>query len=105
MLFRSAADPYHDVMTLLRNEKTEQIAPVSALTGEGMDDLVDRLASFVEETLISYQAIIPYKEAGLIAHARDHGSVSEERYEDECIILSGLIRKSQIGPLLPWIEH
>jgi GTP-binding protein HflX len=100
-----AADPYHDVMTLLRNEKTEQIAPVSALTGEGMDDLVDRLASFVEETLISYQAIIPYKEAGLIAHARDHGSVSEERYEDECIILSGLIRKSQIGPLLPWIEH
>ncbi|HZK29344.1 MAG TPA: GTPase HflX [Clostridia bacterium] len=98
------SESYHDVLTILRDEKTEQIVPVSAVRGDGIDHLTDRLASFVEQSLVSYQAVIPYREAGLIAHARTYGSVSEERYEDECIILSGRIRKSQIGPLLPWIE-
>ena len=63
------ASAYHDVMMILRNEKAERIVPVSAITGAGMDDLVNRLSSFVEESFESYRAHIPYRDAGMTAHA------------------------------------
>lgn len=97
------ASAYHDVMMILRNEKAERVVPVSAITGAGMDDLVNRLSSFVEESFVSYRAHIPYRDAGMTAHAREYGSVKEERYEEDFIVLVGRIRKSRIGPLLPFI--
>ncbi len=93
----------HDVMMLLRHEKADRIVEASAITGQGLPELVERLADFVEESLFSYRARIPYKEAGVVAHARAHGSVLEESYESDHILLVGRIRKSQQGPLLPWI--
>lgn len=52
---------------------------------------------------MSYRAHIPYSDAGMTAHAREYGSVKEERYEADFIVLEGRIRKSRIGPLLPFI--
>ena len=61
------AGAYHDVMMILRNEKAERVVPVSAVTGVGMEDLVNRLSSFVEESFVSYRAHIPYRDAGMPA--------------------------------------
>ncbi len=97
------ASAYHDVMMILRNEKAKCIVPISAVTGAGVEDLVNRLSSFVEESFVSYRAHIPYRDAGMTAHAREYGSVKEERYEADFIVLEGRIRKSRIGPLLPFI--
>ncbi len=98
------SESYHDVMMILRNEKAERVVPVSALTGAGIEELLSRLSSFVDESLVSYRAHIPYQDAGMTAHARAYGSVSEERYEEECIVLVGRIRRSRNGPLFPFIE-
>ncbi|MCK9350257.1 MAG: GTPase HflX [Clostridiales bacterium] len=97
------ASAYHDVMMILRNEKAECIVPISAVTGAGVEDLVNRLSSFVEESFVSYRAHIPYRDAGMTAHAREYGSVREERYEADFIVLEGRIRKRRLGPLLPFI--
>ncbi|MDD3418341.1 MAG: GTPase HflX [Eubacteriales bacterium] len=97
------AGAYHDVMMILRNEKAKCIVPISAVTGAGVEDLVNRLSSFVEESFVSYRAHIPYRDAGMTAHAREYGSVKEERYEADFIVLEGRIRRSRIGPLLPFI--
>lgn len=94
----------HEVMMLVRHEKADRIVSVSATTGQGLPELVDRLAGFVEDSLFSYRARIPYKEAGVVAHARTYGSVTEEVYEEDAIRLVGRIRKSQMGPLIAWIE-
>mgnify|MGYP000984423707 FL=1 len=98
------ADSYRDVMTMLRHEKASQIVEISALTGLGLDQLTKKLAAFAQDSLVAYSALIPYREAGVIAHARDHGLVTREDYNTEAIHLEGRIRKSRIGPLLPWIE-
>lgn len=100
------ADPqaHRELMAVLRNEKTDWIAEVSATTGAGMGDLREKLARFVDNSLLGYEAAIPYEEAGLAAYAREHGIVSEERYEAQAVILSGRIRKSKIGPILPFIR-
>lgn len=97
------ASAYHDVMMILRNEKAKCIVPISAVTGAGVEDLVNRLSSFVEESFVSYRAHIPYRDAGMTAHAREYGNVKEERYEADFIVLEGRIRKSRLGPLLPFI--
>lgn len=97
-------DTTHQVMGLLRNEKADRIVPISALKGQGVPDLIDRMAEFIEESMVSYQIRLPYKEAGLVAYARDHGSVEEEKYEADHIFLKGRIRKSRQGPLIPWAE-
>jgi len=98
------AESYRDVMTMLRHEKASQIVEISALTGLGLDQLTKKLAAFAQDSLVAYRALIPYREAGVIAHARDHGLVTREDYNTEAIHLEGRIRKSRIGPLLPWIE-
>ncbi len=95
---------YHDVMMTLRNDKSDQIFPLSARTGEGLDRLLSGLARFVESTFVWYRAIIPYREAGLVAHARAFGIVQEERYESEGVVLAGKIRRNEVGPLKPWIQ-
>ncbi len=95
----------HDVMMMLRNEKAAQIIQISAKTGQGLDKLLTSLAGFVEDTLLEYRAVIPYKEAGLVAHAREYGTVEHEKYESDAIFLEGKIRKNEVGPLKPWIVH
>ncbi len=98
-------EAYHDVMAVLRHEKDHRVIPVSAKTGEGLEQLKEELARFVDESLIGYRAVIPYAQAGIVAHAREYGSVINERYESDYILLTGRIRKSRIGPLLPWIKE
>ncbi len=98
-------ESFHEVMQVLRHEKADRVVSLSALTGEGIEELLERLASFVEESLVSYRAFIPYREAGIVNHAREQGSVVEEDYAAEFIVLSGRIRRSQLGPLLPYIKR
>ncbi len=100
---RMRPDSLHDVMMLLRNEKASQVLQISAKTGEGLDQLLSCLAQFVEDTLLEYRAVIPYKEAGLVAHAREFGTVNDVTYEDDAIVLEGKIRRNEVGPLKPWI--
>ncbi|HHW92931.1 MAG TPA: GTPase HflX [Clostridiaceae bacterium] len=102
---RVSHESLHDVMTMLRNEKASHILQVSAKTGEGLDQLLSSLARFVEDTLLEYRAVIPYKEAGLVAHAREYGTVDDVKYENDVIILEGKIRKNEVRPLMPWIVH
>ena len=90
-------------MMLLRNEKASQILQVSAITGEGLDELLSNLARFVEDSLLEYRAVFPYQEAGLVAHAREYGTVDDVKYEDDVIVLEGKIKKNEVGLLKPWI--
>lgn len=99
------SEALHQVMAVLRHEKADRIVQASATTGLGIDRLKEKLAQFVKETLVEYHALIPYREAGIVAHAREYGSVTEERYEPDHIILTGRIRKSRIGPLQAWIQE
>ena len=100
---RMKPESLHDVMMLLRNEKASQILQVSAITGEGLDELLSNLARFVEDSLLEYRAVFPYQEAGLVAHAREYGTVDDVKYEDDVIVLEGKIKKNEVGLLKPWI--
>ena len=63
-------------------------AYVSSRTGEGLDELRQRIASILEASMAEIDVLIPYNRAELVVKARLRGGV-EESYEEEGIRLRG----------------
>jgi len=69
---------------------------ISALTGEGLDDLRDELADFLKSRNQNVTLRIPATEGKLIASVKSAGKVHREKYEDDGSIV---IEASVPGPL------
>jgi GTP-binding protein HflX len=61
---------------------------VSAITGEGIDELLTRVANALRGGMVAVDAVVPYARGELVARARSSGEV-EERYEAGGVRLSG----------------
>ena len=61
---------------------------VSAASGEGLDELVSRIADALRLQMVSVDALVPYERGELVARARSTGDVREE-YENGGIRVSG----------------
>jgi GTP-binding protein HflX len=67
---------------------SERVKFVSAVTGEGIDDLLARIAETLRSQMVVVDAVVPYARAELVARAKAAGDVAE-RYTDAGIRLSG----------------
>jgi GTP-binding protein HflX len=61
---------------------------VSALTGDGLDRLRQRVADTLRRDMVAVDAVVPYERGELVARARSSGDV-EERYEEAGVRVSG----------------
>jgi GTP-binding protein HflX len=61
---------------------------VSAVTGQGIDTLRERIAEGLRHQMVAVDAIVPYDRGELVARARTSGEV-EERYEEAGVRVSG----------------
>ena len=59
--------------------ESEQTVFVSATTGEGIDDLMIRVADALRAQMVPIDAVVPYDKAELVSRARTSGEV-QERY-------------------------
>lgn len=94
---------YHELMMSLRKDKQDNIFPISALTGEGIEELKEAMAHFAESKMLSFTAKIPYSAAELEAYLYQYGVVDSLSYEDEYILLSGKVQRARIGPLQDYL--
>jgi GTP-binding protein HflX len=67
---------------------SERAAFVSALTGQGIDELRARIGDALRSEMIAVDAVVPYERGELVARARTAGDV-EERYEEDGVRVSG----------------
>jgi GTP-binding protein HflX len=58
---------------------------ISALTGEGIDDLFAMIKNAVSDRLSIVKALVPYSESNLVERAYDYGRVLKKEYRDEGI--------------------
>lgn len=79
-----AADP--TVLARIRNLHPEAVV-ISALRGEGTDQLADAIGSRLEEHLATVRLEIPYTRADLVAAAHRHGEVIAEKHDEHGSIL------------------
>ncbi len=66
-----------------RLERHESLIPVSAVTGEGTDRLLERLETLLSRTDRTVTVRVPYSDGALMAWLYDHGDVLSRIDEDE----------------------
>ncbi len=67
---------------------TDNVAFISALTGEGLPGLLDQVAGVLRSQMVPIDATIPYSRGELVARARAAGDVAQ-RFTEDGVRLSG----------------
>lgn len=67
--------------------KTPRSVAVSALTGEGLDELLSEIEAQLNRNMIACCLAIPQKEAGLVSHIYETGTVHSCMYEGNDILI------------------
>lgn len=80
-----------------RDFQAEYSIPVSAKTGEGLDELKKALLEIIRREQIYIERLYPFSEAGKIAVIRAQGQLVEEEYVPEGISVKAYIPKEIYG--------
>ncbi len=75
---------------------------ISALRGEGLSHLMDRIASAVRGLLTRVEAVIPYSRSELLSASYDNGRVLQAEYREDGIHLVADVTGSFAGVLAPF---
>ena len=78
--------------------------PISAVTGEGVHELLARVQTVIESRAHEVEALIPYSEGTLLARLHDAGRVVESVHEDEGVRVKLKARTADLGPLAPYLS-
>ncbi|MDI6869745.1 MAG: GTPase HflX [Bacillota bacterium] len=77
----------------LRVEHPDSVV-ISALSGEGMEDLFARLTAELAERWVRLELRLPYAESGLIGEIQAAGSVRATRYEAEEVVVEAVVSRA-----------
>ena len=95
------ADPA--ILQRLRNLHPDGIA-VSALTGEGVDDLAAALSDRLERNFASVTLVIPYERGDLVAAAHKAGDVIVEKHDDHGTTLEVRLPRESVATFAEFIR-
>ena len=70
---------------ILRDFKADRTLPISARTGQGLDELKDLLGELLRENKVYVERILSYANAGLVNLIRGKGELLSEAYEEDGI--------------------
>ncbi|MCA1666591.1 MAG: GTPase HflX, partial [Thermomicrobia bacterium] len=76
--------------------------PVSAITGQGMDELLGRVEAALTETMAQMTVCIPYDHSALVERFHRSGRVASVEYGEQGITIQGLIPQRDAAKLIPY---
>jgi len=76
---------------------------VSIQTGEGMDELIERISEFVARGTISVELRVPAARADLLARLHRDGTVQEVRYEHDFTHVTATIPTRSLEVFAPFL--
>jgi len=74
------------------------VVRISALTGEGIDQVREAIAALLAELWVEVEVSLPYSAGEVLARVRERGSVECE-YQDEDVRVKGRVPPSMVGEL------
>ena len=89
---------------VLKDLNCEKAMKVSAATGEGLDAFLKTLEKILLESKVSIEAVIDYKDAGIITQIRKDGTLLEEKYLPEGIGVKAYVSKEVYGRIKKYID-
>lgn len=72
-------------------ELPEADVPVSALTGQGLDELLVQVEAALTDTMAQMTVCIPYNHSALVERFHRHGRVASVEYGEQGITVAGLV--------------
>lgn len=75
----------------IRDFKADAIVKISAKTGVGVEDLLDRIESILREQKIAIEKTYEYKDAAKIQLIRKYGELISEEYTEEGIVVKAYV--------------
>lgn len=72
---------------------------VSALTGEGVEELLGCIGANLRLQFVALDVVIPYERGELVAQFHRFGTIEEESYEAGGTHIRGALPENQVGPL------
>jgi GTP-binding protein HflX len=85
----------------LRGLEPSSIA-VSARTGEGLSELVDRIASLLPEPNVAIELLIPYNRGDLVSRMHLNSRISKMDYEESGTRVSAMVTAAFAAELEPY---
>lgn len=85
------------------NGKEGTVVSASAITGAGLDILLDAISQLVKTMKVRMKVLIPYDKGQLLDYARKNGSVEDIEYLNEGISATISLPPSKIAQLNPYI--
>ncbi len=83
----------------LKDLFADRCVRISALTGEGIDGLLEAVTEVLKERRSYIEVTIPYTDAGLVASMRKYGQVLSEEYTEEGIKVKAYVPEGIRGML------
>jgi GTP-binding protein HflX len=90
-----AADP----STTLRDITSDHQVKISAMTGQGLDELLNLLETILRNQKIHLEKVYSYNEAGKIQLIRKYGQLLAEEYRDDGIYVSAYVPSELLASL------
>ncbi|MGL4363557.1 MAG: GTPase HflX [Cellulosilyticaceae bacterium] len=87
-----------------RDEHATSEVAISARTGENLEILLEMLETILYEEMKSFDIIIPYSQAELVAYCHEHGERIEESYLEEGTALKGYMHSDKYYKIQPYIR-
>jgi GTP-binding protein HflX len=76
---------------------------ISVHTGQGLDELVERMAEFVANGSVTRELLIPQGEGGILAKLHRHARVLETAYEGDSVRMVAVIPARLAETLSPYL--
>ena len=83
----------------LKNRAGEGVCPISALTGAGIDRLLQMIGTILDQGKERFQASFSASQGGLLSLLREHGRIVEESYEGNEIHVKALVTPKLAGQM------
>jgi GTP-binding protein HflX len=77
---------------------------ISALTGQGIDRLIQRVSDALAEQMVDVVARLPYSAGDLIALIHRYGAIHSEEQRADSVIIRGQVPPNLIGALERFLE-
>lgn len=75
----------------------DNAVPISATTGWGLSDLLERVEAVLNRSLVPAEALIPYSAGDMVNLWHVHGVIEEEEHTDKGVRIRGMLPKELAG--------
>ena len=86
-------------MQQFKSHLVEGVCPISALTGTGIDRLLELIGTILDQGKEQFHACFASSQAGLLSLLRERGRIVKETYEDNEIHVTALVTPKLAGQL------